>query len=268
MQKAKKILVIDNEVRTLNELFFKLRADGYKVAIAQNGQAGFKRLQKARFDLIVLNIEMPVMDGFQFYKLLKKKKKYSNLPVLMLSHRIGMKDAFMALGADGFVKKPYRYPELKATIHALVAEKALVLSTYPHTTEVLESALVDNGFESHVVRSRDVARTLDRKLRYKIVMLHLALVRVSPKELMLLVKKSRYVNPIVVVYSDAYVKGTEKGSTVAITELEEKWVLAGVDLFYDARINPVGLAHCIEEEIQRKASRSIEMSLEFREIRK
>ena len=102
-----RILVVDDikEVRYMLEVI--LKSQGYEIVAAENGEVALKRLKEQNFDLIISDILMPVMDGFQLCKI--TKKEYPHLPFIFYSATyIDIKDKEFALGlgADLFLVKP------------------------------------------------------------------------------------------------------------------------------------------------------------------
>jgi two-component system OmpR family response regulator len=114
-----RLLVIEDEPHLLSSLAEALREDGYAVDEASDGEDGLAKAMMWDYNLIVLDVMMPVMDGFQVLERLRLHKK---TPVLMLTARHGTKDRVRGLdgGADDYLAKPYELPELLARIRALI----------------------------------------------------------------------------------------------------------------------------------------------------
>ena len=115
-----RILVADDEERILNFLRSKLKASGYEVITARNGSEALEQAQAQDPDLVVLDVLMPKMDGFET---LKELRKYSEVPVIILSARDADFDkikGFM-LGADDYLPKPFNPVLLHARLKALFA---------------------------------------------------------------------------------------------------------------------------------------------------
>ena len=113
--KNQSILVVDDDPGTLELLTHILKMKGYHVITTTNGKSVVTLLEKHSPDLIILDIVMPELDGFQTLSLIRQR---SNLPVIMLTGRsevTTLRDA-LALGADDYVKKPFRTRELLARI--------------------------------------------------------------------------------------------------------------------------------------------------------
>ncbi len=113
-----KILIIDDadETRTLVGRF--LQAKGYEVVQAADGNEGLERAAQDRPDLILMDLNMPHMTGFEATGLLKNNSDLRHIPVLALSAETGTgnRDAIYEAGCDGFLAKPIDFPDLLQTI--------------------------------------------------------------------------------------------------------------------------------------------------------
>jgi two-component system KDP operon response regulator KdpE len=112
------ILLVDDEERILNFLKTKLKLLSYEVILASNGVEALEQIQGQEPDLIVLDVIMPKMDGFQT---LKELRSFSSVPVIMLSARGDDTDRIkgLGLGADDYMAKPFNPDELVARIEAI-----------------------------------------------------------------------------------------------------------------------------------------------------
>lgn len=113
-----RILVVDDEERVLNFLRSKLRALGYEILTASNGLEALEQAQAQEPDMIVLDLIMPKMDGFET---LKELRSFSPVPVIVLSARGADVDKIKGfkLGADDYLPKPFNPDELVARIEAV-----------------------------------------------------------------------------------------------------------------------------------------------------
>jgi DNA-binding response OmpR family regulator len=120
----KKILVVDDEEDILHFLELVLREKGYQVATASSGHEALTRAQMERPDLILLDIMMPQMDGWEVLKLLRVDDETSQIPVAMLSARTEAKDRVQGLqeGAVDYICKPFSLQDLLAKIDAIFTE--------------------------------------------------------------------------------------------------------------------------------------------------
>ena len=118
MKKSPLILVVDDEEPLLKLLRVNLTADGYRVITASNGISALTLLEEQKPDLILMDILMPNMDGYQACSMIKRDKSTRSIPVVMLTglgYEHNKKLAEEA-GADGYITKPFTQKELLDTI--------------------------------------------------------------------------------------------------------------------------------------------------------
>ena len=118
-----RILVIDDEPQIRKFLDISLRAQGYQVALAANGEEGLTALATQGADLVVLDIGLPDKDG---HEVLKELRQWSQAPVIMLTVRAGEAEKVAALdaGANDYVTKPFGVQELMARVRGLLRQHA------------------------------------------------------------------------------------------------------------------------------------------------
>ena len=104
-----KILTVDDSRTMLKMLAFTLQNAGYEVLQAENGQEGLDLLGKSEVDIIITDINMPVMDGITFIQRLREDKARAGVPVLILTTESSdeMKAKGRAAGATGWIVKPF-----------------------------------------------------------------------------------------------------------------------------------------------------------------
>lgn len=122
-ENKKKILVVDDEPDILNILEQRFKTVDYEVRTARDGQEALNRLRGFIPDLVVVDILMPVMDGFTFYKEFRKNPAMGNIPIIVLTARSKMEDTFKAIGVDAFITKPFDAQVMLAKADELI-EKA------------------------------------------------------------------------------------------------------------------------------------------------
>lgn len=117
------ILVVDDEPAIVRLVRAKLRADGYAVVTAERGEEALALLDEERPDLVLLDVMMPGMDGFET---LRRIRTESRVPVIMLTARAGDADTLRGLhgGADDYVAKPFNPDELAARVAAVLRRTA------------------------------------------------------------------------------------------------------------------------------------------------
>lgn len=116
----KKILIIDDEPKFVKTLKDRLEFAGYTVITAYDGEEGLNKAKEEKPDLVLLDILMPKMDGYNFLKALKLDVNINNIPVIILTAKAKMKGLFIPEGALDYITKPFDQKELLEKI-----EKAL-----------------------------------------------------------------------------------------------------------------------------------------------
>lgn len=119
---AKKILVVDDEPHIVMMLEARLRKNGFEVATAASGAEAMAQVKKDRPDLIVLDVMMPVMSGFEVCRMLKENPATKAIPVILLTAKSTERDQTLGIsaGADAYVTKPYTPEELLGQIKELL----------------------------------------------------------------------------------------------------------------------------------------------------
>jgi two-component system alkaline phosphatase synthesis response regulator PhoP len=113
-----KIMIVDDEMATLLPLKRSLEAEGYRVLEAYDGYQAIEKSKTEMPELIVLDLMLPGIDGFEVCAQLKKDKLTGKIPVIMLTAKDEVRDKVegLEMGADDYVTKPFNLNELKARI--------------------------------------------------------------------------------------------------------------------------------------------------------
>ena len=137
-ESPKKILIIEDEAPISNIIKYNLKKEGYEVDAAFDGGEGLKKALAGDVDLILLDIMLPVMDGFEVCKQVREK---SNVPILMLTAKEEEVDKVLGLelGADDYITKPFGMRELVARIKANIRRTSLQESGEEETPEDIKS---------------------------------------------------------------------------------------------------------------------------------
>lgn len=122
MAEKRRILVVDDEDALRTVLSAELNSEGYEVGTAADGMEAVSELQKMKYDLVLLDIKMPNMNGFEVLKVIKEK--HPGTKVIMLTGFADLKNAIESkkLGAEDFVSKPYDLVDLLTTIDRVMSE--------------------------------------------------------------------------------------------------------------------------------------------------
>jgi len=118
----KRILVVDDEIYIVHILEFSLTMEGYTVLTASDGEEALKMIEQERPDLVVLDIMMPKLDGYEVCRRLRQDEQFGNLPVILLSAkgRPVDRDAGLQAGADDYIAKPFSPRRLLEKIRELL----------------------------------------------------------------------------------------------------------------------------------------------------
>lgn len=118
-----KILVVDDEKLLVKGLKFNLENDGYQVDACYDGAAAVELARTGQYDLILLDLMMPVMDGLEACMNIRS---FSNVPIIMLTARGEDTDKLIGFeyGADDYITKPFNILEVKARVRALLRRSA------------------------------------------------------------------------------------------------------------------------------------------------
>ena len=116
---AKKVLVVDDEKLIVKGIRFSLEQDGMEVDCAYDGEEALNMAKANEYDMILLDIMLPKMDGFEVCQAIRE---FSDMPIVMLTAKGDDMDKILGLdyGADDYITKPFNILELKARIRALL----------------------------------------------------------------------------------------------------------------------------------------------------
>ena len=107
-----KILVVDDERVSLSLIKFGLAAERYYIIMAHDGQEALQKFEEERPDLIILDVQMPNMNGYEFMQELKQRQGIKTTPVIMVTSNETMEDLFLLEGVKAYFVKPVKLTEL------------------------------------------------------------------------------------------------------------------------------------------------------------
>jgi len=113
-----KILIVDDDVDTVELLIKRLRAEGYDTAEAYDGEQALRQVEEYQPDLVILDIKMPKIDGYEVCRRLKSSEETKFIPIIMLTVKAKVPDKVKGLdiGADDYIPKPFDYRELSRRV--------------------------------------------------------------------------------------------------------------------------------------------------------
>jgi two-component system alkaline phosphatase synthesis response regulator PhoP len=119
-----KILVVDDEIYIVHILDFSLAMEGYEVLTALDGEQALEKARSEQPDLIVLDIMMPKLDGYETCKMLKADDRTRHIPVILLSAKGRHSDQKVGfeVGADDYITKPFSPRKLVERINTLLGQ--------------------------------------------------------------------------------------------------------------------------------------------------
>ncbi len=137
-----KILVVDDEKDILELLQYNLTREGYTVITAPNGLAALEKLSQNP-DLVILDVMMPQIDGFEVCKQIKANEKFKNTPILFLTARTSEADEIrgLNLGASDFIQKPISINKILARVKANLRNIELLANSIEKSGEINEGPI-------------------------------------------------------------------------------------------------------------------------------
>lgn len=148
---AERILIIDDDVDTLRLVGLMLQRQGYQISAASNGSQGLSKAFEERPDLILLDVMMPDMDGFEVTRRLRKNPATATIPILMFTAKTQLDDKVTGfeVGADDYLTKPTHPTELQAHVKALLSR-----ATQKKPSDIKTAAQEHHGHVIGVISAR------------------------------------------------------------------------------------------------------------------
>ena len=120
---APRILLVDDEISLVKMVGKRLEMGGFEVVVAMDGEEALAKAQSERPDLIILDLMLPKLTGFEVCKRLKQDPVLKHIPIVIFTAKAQEKDEQLAMsyGANAYIRKPFRADELFTTIRTLLA---------------------------------------------------------------------------------------------------------------------------------------------------
>jgi len=118
---ARKILIVDDDPDILMVLGMRLRPEGCEICVARDGEEAFLKAKKEKPDLIILDVLLPKMTGYEVLLKIREDKELEHIPVIVISAKGIMEKFFLDLPHTEFLAKPYDSLEFSEKVHRLVA---------------------------------------------------------------------------------------------------------------------------------------------------
>jgi len=168
-KQGKTILVVDDEPRIIEAVSMNLELEGYQVSAARNGYGALQKLAEDLPDLIILDVMMPEIDGFET---LRKIREVSTVPVIMLTVKGEEIDKVkgLDLGADDYVTKPFSPKELVSRVKAVLRRVEMPTPAPKTEIRVDDSLSIDFSHRKVMVKGKEVhLRPTEYRLLYHLV---------------------------------------------------------------------------------------------------
>jgi DNA-binding response OmpR family regulator len=159
LEHTPRILLVDDEQSIQTLLSFPLRKDGYEVVQATDGREALARFSETAFDLVVLDVMLPRMDGLEVCRRMRAR---SSVPIIMLTAKAEEIDKVLGLelGADDYITKPFSIREFRSRVRALLRRAATAAeSQQEDETIVVDGLTIDLGRRDVTVHEKPVQLT-------------------------------------------------------------------------------------------------------------
>jgi phosphate regulon transcriptional regulator PhoB len=119
---TKKILVVDDEPDLVELVSYNLKKEGFKISSASNGENALEKVRKGGYDLIILDLMLPGIQGVELCRMIRSDPRTESVPIIMLTAKGELKDKIRGLetGADDYMTKPFSPKELVARVNTVL----------------------------------------------------------------------------------------------------------------------------------------------------
>ena len=224
---GKKILIIEDEPALVKAFEVRLRTEGYEPVAAFDGEEGLRKAREEAPDLIILDLMLPRIEGYEICRRLKSDENCEHIPIMMVTVKSQDEDRAKGfrMGADEYVVKPFEWDNLLGKVNSLVGPKATILVTddEPDLVKALTLRLESEGYK--VVTASDGKESLQkaRELEPDLIILDVMMPEMDGFEACRCLRKDLGLDiPIIMLTvkaeSDDKTKGLQMGADVYITK--------------------------------------------------
>jgi len=209
MEKRTNILIVDDNISLAKTTSLILKRKGYEVTTAPDGLAAIKKMKERPFDLIFMDIKMPLMDGVQTYRKIKKIRP-ETIVIMMTAYAVeNLVAEALKEGAYGIIYKPFDIEKMISLIGKSRKKKQgaliLIVDDDPGTCTTLKNILLKKGYRVGIAHNGEKAITMTQEKTYDIIFIDLKLPTINGLEVYLKIKE---IDPkLVAIMMTAYRKG-------------------------------------------------------------
>jgi len=196
MEKKASIMIVDDNINLCKTMSFVLERKGYAVTTARDGAEAIKRIKEKPFDMIFMDIKMPLMDGVETYK--KMKKTNPEIPVVMMT-AYSVEDLVQEALREGAYEIIYKPLDIEKTVALIEGARetkegalVLVVDDDPGTCTIFKNILIRKGFEVGIAHTGEEAIARTQKRAHDIIFIDMKLPTINGLETYLAIKK---INP-------------------------------------------------------------------------
>lgn len=193
MEKRANILIVDDNINLAKTMSLILKHKGYEATTAPDGPAAIKRIKERPFDLIFLDIKMPLMDGVEAYRKIKKIRP-ETIVIMMTAYAVeDLVAQALKEGAYGIIYKPLDIEKMISLIEKSRKKRQgaliLIVDDDPGTCTTLKNILLKKGYQVGIAHDGEKAITMAQKKIYDIVFIDLKLPTINGLEVYLKIKE-------------------------------------------------------------------------------
>jgi len=193
MEKRANILIVDDNISLAKTMSLILKRKGYEVTTAQDGLAAIKGIKERPFDLIFMDIKMPLMDGVQIYRKIKKIRP-ETIVIMMTAYAVeNLVAQALKEGAYGIIYKPLDIEKMISLIEKSRKKKQgaliLIVDDDPGTCTTLKNILLKKDYRVGIAHDGEKALTMTQEKTYDIIFIDLKLPTINGLEVYLKIKE-------------------------------------------------------------------------------